>query len=370
MRQRILLMYITARSGHYQAARAVEQVINRLNPRAQILTIDAFQYLNPILARMVDRMYLSVIQKAPELWDYLYDNPKVVERSERFRKLLHRYDSPRLKGLLEEFRPEAIACTQAFPCGLVADYKRENGTRTPLYGILTDFTPHAYWVHERVDGYVVPAEETGRWLIDRRIDPKRVYAVGIPIDSSFAGSPDLNVVRRRLQIASGIPVILLMGGGQGLGPILEAVSALDQVNRNFQLLVVTGSNETLYHRLIRRAPSFKHPLQVFGHVDFVADLMSVASLIVTKTGGLTTSEALAKGLPIVALNPIPGQEIKNAHFLVQEKAARLVKESDQLPHVVQQLLDDPEALRVMAAQSRRLGKPQAAVDTAKLVLGV
>jgi len=369
MRQRVLVMYITARSGHYQAARALEQQIRRINPGAEILTIDAFQYLNPVLARIVDRMYLSVIQNAPELWDYLYDNPKVVHRSDSFRTLLHRYDSPRLHGLLQDFRPEVIACTQAFPCGLVADYKEEQGVKTPLYGILTDFSPHAYWVHPQVDGYIVPAEDSRQWLLDRRVDPNRVFAHGIPIDAVFAEVPDAQAIRRRLQLAPDLPVILMMGGGQGLGPIIEAVDHLDRIPRKFQLLVIAGTNESLYHRLITRAPGLKHPMQVFGHVDFISDLMSVTSFIVTKPGGLTTAEALAKGLPILALNPIPGQEAKNATFLVKEKAARLVKDFGQLAQQVQHLLDNPEELAAMAANAKRLGRPEAALNAARMVVG-
>ena len=369
MRQRVLVMYITARSGHYQAARALEQAIRRVNPAAETLTIDAFQYLNPVLARIVDRMYLSVIQNAPEIWDYLYDNPKVVHRSDSFRKLLHRYDSPRLHGLLEDFRPDVIACTQAFPCGLVADFKEEQDLSTPLYGILTDFSPHAYWVHAQVNGYVVPAEESRQWLLDHRVEPDRVSALGIPIDPVFAESPDVQVIRRHLQLTPGVPVILLMGGGQGLGPIIETVEQLDRIPREFQLLVIAGTNEPLYHKLITRAPALKHPLQVFGHVDFVADLMSVASFIIPKPGGLTTAEALAKGLPILALEPIPGQEAKNASFLVREGAARLVTNFGQLSHSAQHLLEHPAELAEMATSARRLGKPQAALNTARLVVG-
>lgn len=368
-RHKILLMYITARSGHYQAARAVEQAIRRLHPRAEILNIDAFQYLNPVLARIVDRMYLSVIQKIPDLWEYLYDNPKVVKRSERFRELLHQYDSPRLKGLLEEFRPDVIACTQAFPCGLVADHKAKTGARTPLFGILTDFWPHAYWVHEQVDGYLVPADQTKHWLTSREVHKEKVHVTGIPIDPSFADTPDSALLHMRFQMKNGVPVLLIMGGGQGLGPLLESVDHLDRVDRPFQLMVVAGSNESLYHRLITRAPQMKHPMQVFGHVDFVADLMSVSNLIITKTGGLTTSEALAKGLPILALNPIPGQETSNARFLVNAGAARLVKDSADLPHLVRRLLDSPDELRGMADHSRRLGHAHSAIEAARLILG-
>ncbi len=369
MRKKILLMYITVRSGHFHAAQALEQGIRLLNPQAEILTIDAFQYLNPILARMVDRLYMSVIQKLPELWDYLYDNPDVVKRSDWLRKLLHRYDSPRLRGLLEEFQPEAIACTQAFPCGLVADYKKERHLAIPLYGVITDFSPHAYWVSDRVDGYIVAVEESGRWLSDHQVSPHRIFTSGIPIAPRFAEPPNTEMIRRRLQLSNGVPTILLMGGGQGLGPMLDAVKVLDTIPRPMQLLVVAGTNEQLYHRLITTIPRLKHPVQVFGHVEFISDLMSVSNLIITKPGGLTTSEALAKGLPLIVLDPIPGQEVKNANFLTTAKVAQEVDDLEQLPRLVQRLIDNPQELQAMAANARRIGKPDSAVEAARLILG-
>lgn len=369
MRKRILLMYITVRSGHYHAARAMEQGIRMLHPQAEILTIDAFQYLNPVLARIVDQMYLSVIQKLPELWDYLYDNPKVVQRSDRLRRLLHQYDSPRLHGLFEEFQPEVVACTQAFPCGLVADYKKEQGLSLPLYGVITDFQPHAYWVHSQVDGYIVASEESRQWLTTHRVEDFKIHTVGIPIDPKFSQVPQMDIIRRRLQLSNGVPTILLMGGGQGLGPILEAVRLLDTIPRPLQLLVVTGTNEPLYHKLITQVPRMTHPVQVFGHVEFIADLMSVSTLIITKPGGLTTSEALAKGLPLIILNPIPGQEVKNANFLAQAKAACEVHRTQELVSIVQHLLDNPPELERLAANARRLGKPKAALEAARLILG-
>ncbi len=367
MRKKIMIMYITVRSGHYHAAQAVEKGIRQFNPDAETLTVDTFQYLNPILARLVDRLYLSVVQKWPELWDYLYDNPKVIERSDWLRQALHKYDSPRLKALMNEFDPDAVVCTQAFPCGLVADYKKEHTVDIPLYGVITDFSPHAYWVHDTVDGYIVPVEDSRVWLANHQVDPKKVHVFGIPIAPHFADSPNADQIRKRLQLSPGIPTVLVMGGGQGLGPMVEAVEALDSIARPMQLLVVAGANEKLYHRLITTAPRLRHSVQVFGHVEFISDLMSVATLIITKSGGLTTSEALAKGLPMVVLDPLPGQEVKNADFLVKAKVARQT-DVERLPQVVRHLIDHPQELHAMASNARRIGKPRSALDAAKLVL--
>ena len=368
MRKKIMIMYITVRSGHYHAAQAIEKGIRFYQPDAEIITVDTFQYLNPILARIIDRLYLSVVQKLPELWDYLYDNPKVIKRSDWLMQLLHRYDSPRLKALMQDFNPDSVVCTQAFPCGLVADYKREHRLDMPLYGVITDFSPHAYWVHDTVDGYIVPVEESREWLANHRISPENVHVLGIPIDPRFSESPNVEQIRKRLQLSGSLPTILLMGGGQGLGPMLEAVKALGSITRPMQLLVVTGSNERLYHRLIKMVPKLKHSVQVFGHVEFIADLMSVSSLIITKPGGLTTSEALAKGLPIVVLNPLPGQEVKNCDFLVEAKVARKAPSVEGLPRVIQQLIDNPHELQSLAANARKIGKPKSALDAARLAL--
>lgn len=369
MRQKILLMYITVRSGHYQAARAVEQGIRRVRPEAEIFLIDAFAYLNPVLARIVDRMYLSMIQNWPDLWDFLYDNPRIVRRSDRLRWLLHKYDSPRLKGLLEEFGPDAVACTQAFPCGLVADYKQQAGLEIPLYGVITDFLPHAYWLSPQVNGYVVAGEAARTWLADRRVPEDRIHSFGIPINPVFSDRPDAGLIRRRLQISESVPVLLLMGGGQGLGPLLETVKGLDRLPQPLQMIVVAGSNEALYHRLIRLAPRLSHRLQVFGHVDFVSDLMSVADFIITKPGGVTTSEALAKQLPIVALNPIPGQEARNAEVLEAAGAAVIAKGPQAACRIVEEFLAEPGRLDRLRSKARTLGRPDSAVKTGRLILG-
>jgi len=361
-------MYITVRSGHYQAARALERGLRVVDPAVETLTIDAFQYLNPILAPIVDRLYMSVIQRLPELWDYLYDNPRIVRRSSRYRDLLHRYDSPRLEGLLRDFKPEAVACTQAFPCGLVADYKKRRGVRMPLYGVVTDFVPHAYWVHDCVDGYMVASDRSRRWMLDRQVPEEKVFATGIPIQPVFAETPDAERIRSRLQLKPGVPVILLMGGGQGLGPLKETVRALDRIADPFQMLVVTGSNQRLYHTLIREMPRLRHPIEVFGHVDFIADLMSAADLLITKPGGLTTSEALAKGVPLVVVEPIPGQENKNANFLKEAGVAVQADHPADVPKVVADLLNDPARLQGLQTKARALGRPDSAIQIARRVL--
>ena len=367
---RILLMYITKHSGHYRASLAVEEAVRQLDRRAEVLNVDAFQYFNPILARVVDRTYMSVIRNAPEIWDYLYDNPKVATRSQAFRRFLHRYDSPKLRELLDQFRPTVIACTQAFPCGVTADYKKTAGLSTPLYAILTDFIPHNYWLHdhESINAYLVAPPVSRTWLERSGVPPARIQEVGIPIDPKFAEPGDGARVRETLRLDPQQPLILIMGGGQGLGPIEEMVQALDASAGSFQVVVTAGVNAKLQRRLTKLAPNFSHRVVVLGHVPYVHDLMSLATVLVTKPGGLTTAEALAKRLPMIIVDPIPGQEVKNTHFLLEHHAAVHAEQWEQVPHLVDELLRQPARLAALRRAAEGLGRPRAALDIAQTLL--
>lgn len=365
---RILLLYITNFSGHHRASMAVERAVRRLDPAGDVLSVDAFQCFNPVLSRLVDRTYMSMIRTAPEIWDYLYDNPGVAQRSQTIRRWLHRYDWPKLRTLLEEFQPTVVACTQAFPCGVVADYKQASGLSLPLYGILTDFIPHYYWVHGMVDGYMVGSEAARDWLVRAGIAEARIRSTGIPIDPVFADAQDGAPTVRALGLDPRQPTVLVMGGGQGLGPIEQVAKSLDALPQAFQLVVVTGVNAKLRQRLTQAAPASGRRTVVLGHVPFIHELMSVATLIITKPGGLTTAEALAKRLPLIIVDPIPGQETKNTEFLLGRGAAVQAPHWEAVPALVSTLLNDPQRLGALRQAAAELGRPRAALEIAQTLV--
>ncbi|MBI4226806.1 MAG: galactosyldiacylglycerol synthase [Candidatus Omnitrophica bacterium] len=373
MAARVLLLYITAHSGHYRASHAVEQAIRRLNPRAVVRTVDAFRYFNPILSQLIDRAYMLVIRRVPEIWDFLYDNPEVAQRGRGMQRWVHRYNAPKLRRLLDEFRPTVIACTQAFPCGVVAAYKRAAGLPIPLYAVLTDFIPHQFWLQEAVSAYCVGSEAAQARLEEAGIPRARIHHTGIPIDPVFTDG-DAEGEARGLSraLALGLdpqqPTVLLMGGGQGLGPIAQVARALDALPQPLQLVVLTGMNISLRSRLTAVLPQFRRRVVVLGHVPFVHELMSFATLVVTKPGGLTTAEALAKRLPIIIVDPIPGQEVKNTEYLLQRQAAVRAQRWDIVPRLVADLLARPERVAALRRAAGALGRPRSALDIAQRLL--
>ena len=366
--RRVLLMHITTSSGHHRASRAIEQTVTSLDPRASIVNLDAFQYTSRFVRWAVTRTYTSLIRHQPDIWEYLYDNPSVHRRVQYFRALLHRYQAAKLARLLDTVRPDVIACTQAYPCGMVADFKKHHGLSVPLVGVLTDYAPHLYWFHDTVDVYVVPSEPVKRRFVTRGISPERVQVLGIPIDPRFAEPVDRETAARRFGLELCRPIILIMGGGGGFGHLREIVLNLDFLPEVCQFVVAAGTNRSLLAWL--RSQRFRHRVLALGYTEELPQLMGISTLLVSKPGGLTTSEALTKHLPLVIVNPIPGQEAYNARFLLSQGAAVQASSSATVRQTVRDLLDNPERLDALRRCNAELAHPAAALDIATLLCGL
>lgn len=361
-------MYISVSSGHHRASIAVEEAIKQIQPSAQVLNINCLKYINPLLEKIINRAYMGVIKNTPELWDYLYDNPKVLKNTQKLRDFIHRFNSKKLKILLDKFSPDAIACTQAFPCGMVADYKKYFGLNTPLIGILTDHAPHSYWVYDNVDFYIVPSEQSKNKFISEGIITEKIKVWGIPVAPKFEKNIDRDKVLHYLQLNSKLPIVLIMGGGQGLGPIEEIVWAVNNSTLDLQLIVAAGTNKPLRRQLLRRQRDFKKRVLVLDHVDNIDELMSISHLVITKPGGLTTAEALSKQLPMVIVNPIPGQEEKNTQFLINEGIGIKAEDENRVVVLLHQLLNNPTKLEQMRLAAKKQARPEAATRIAQLLL--
>jgi processive 1,2-diacylglycerol beta-glucosyltransferase len=216
-----------------------------------------------------------------------------------------------------------------------------------------------------VDLYCVAAEETKARLLARGAPAADVVATGIPISARFSSKPDPKAVRKAMGLRDDLPVLLVPSGGFGMGPVAEILAALDRVSLAFQTVVVTGKNEELRRELA--AQDRKHPTHVLGYAGNMQDLMAISDLIITKPGGLTTSEALAMGKPLFVINPIPGQEAANSDFLLERGAAAKVNRVEDLPYRLENLLGTKK-LTDMARAAKALGRPDAAAAVCEEVV--
>jgi processive 1,2-diacylglycerol beta-glucosyltransferase len=364
-RKKILLAYITRYSGHHKASLAIKEALIKLGVnRDNVKDIDFLRYLHPVGRFIVEKSYLRMLKKNPQTWEYLYDNPEVYGRLKKWVNRLGAWKSWKLTRLIEKFDPDIICCTQAFPALMLANFKQHGSLKmalTPIVGVLTDYSPHRYWVHQEINLYVVPSKEVGQVLIEKGISENRVRDFGIPIDPKFLNHLDKGKVLKKLGFNEVLPVVLIMGGGRGLGLIKEVVEELEKHSLPLQLAVVCGRNKKLQKELEKITPLLHYPAKILGYAENMNELMKISSVIITKPGGLTVSECLACELPMILVNPIPGQEALNAQFLVEHNLAITVPDEKEAASAAVRLLKDESARQQMRAQARAFSRPDAAL---------
>ncbi len=369
--KKVLILYITERSGHHSAALAIKKALELSDPDCSCFCLNIFQYTFPLLERIIHNIYLAVIKRVPKIWERMYDNPKLVGRSEKIKSWIHSLSLKKFSALMDSFKPDAVVCTQAFPCGIAADYKRIQRSSVPLIAVLTDFAPHSFWIYDNVDHYIVPCEESSDLLIAKGVTKDKIKIFGIPIDPKFAKSLDRQELFANYGLKADVPVIMIMGGGHGLGPIKDVLYELDVADRDLQLITVCGLNEKLYHWINRTR--FKNRVLNFKFTDQIERLMSLAALIITKPGGITTAEALAKNLPMIILNPIPGQEARNTQLLTKLGAALEVDNPSQLWPKVREILEKAKGKSWFSGENKalvQLSKPRSSLDIAHFILNL
>jgi len=363
-------MYISEVSGHHSATLAIEKALRMLRPDTEILNINAFNYTNPISERIVNRLYMGIIKRTPKIWDYLYDNPVVVKKVEKIKETIHKFNSPKLKTLFDKFKPDLVLCTQAFPCGMCADYKKTYKSGVPLVAVLTDYIPHSYWLYDAVDYFITPSDEVTVRLMNKGIPLDKIKSLGIPFDPDFNRPIDTCRIYEKLKLDPCLPTLLIMGGGQGFGPIKTIVKALEKLKKDIQEVIIAGTNEKLYKALKRRMKKYNKRYALFGYVNNINELMAISDIIITKPGGVTVAEVLAKKIPMIIVKPIPGQEANNAAYLASEGAALNIDKPERIHQVIEDLLRHPDKLDSLSESASRISKPNASLDIAKLLLSL
>jgi processive 1,2-diacylglycerol beta-glucosyltransferase len=294
------------------------------------------------------------------------DNPKLLQRLKLIQRKFPSGSKQRFARHVKQFKPNVVLCTHYLPLETLTPMRdKQDSVRPFVVCVVTDFEAHALWMESCVDLYCVAAEETKARLVARGVDAKNVIATGIPIAAKFSSKPDAKAVRKHYGLRDDLPVLLVLSGGFGMGPVAEILAELDKSPVQFQTLVVTGRNEELRRKLATQ--DRKHPTHVLGFSTNMHELMAVADLIITKPGGLTTSEALAMGKPLFILNPIPGQEAANSDFLLERGAAAKANRVEDLLYRIGQLLGSKK-LGGMGKAAKSLGRADAAQSICREVL--
>jgi processive 1,2-diacylglycerol beta-glucosyltransferase len=306
---------------------------------------------------------MSTIRRTPELWEALYDNFWFDLLTRYIRPLVQRGSSHKLRILMEAFQPDAIICTQAHPFAVLSAYAKRQSEPIPIWGVITDFLPHRFWYVQpnKHIHYVVPTDTAVQRLMILGIPAEQIHTLGIPIQADILAARHRTISRTNGHDGRRV---LVMGGSRGLGARFKTIKQLDRTPGDFTIDVVTGTNRKLRKQLLRARHKFTHPIRIRGYVKDAMALMSRASLLIGKPGGLTSAEAMASGTPMILIRPLPGQERGNTEMLVRHGAAIEVDRDRDLPGVVSSLLAKPALIEMMAARAKTIGKPFAARDIA------
>jgi processive 1,2-diacylglycerol beta-glucosyltransferase len=368
-RPRILVAAASIGTGHLRAADALVAALRQLVPQAVVESADVLRLATPPFRFCYSHVYLDLVRWAPELLGIIYnqfDRPRRRDPGPWYyiRVWLEKCNLGGYVELLESQPWDLVISTFFLPAEIIAALRRSGRVKAPQVLVVTDFEAHSNWVAEPCDLYCTATEESARYLHWFGVPLEATAVTGIPIHPVFSRPKDAAACRARQGLAGDRPVVLLLAGGHGAGPVEEPFQALLDTEVPLEVVAVTGHNARARERLLALPTPERHRVHVLGYTDQMDELLAAADLVVTKPGGLTVSEALARGAAMLLINPIPGQEERNSDFLLEGGAAVKVNHMPTLAFKVTELLRDPGRVERLKANARRLARPRAAFDIA------
>lgn len=375
MTPRILILSASVGAGHLRAAEALELALRQIAPDALVHHLDVLGMTNSAFRRVYGAAYLDLVNKAPHVLGYFYDlldrpSKSGRNRGDRFRWWVQKPNLKKIIRFLESEPWDVILNTHFLPAEIIAWLRRKERIDIPQVTVTTDFETHRLWVNQPCEHYFTATEEGALYLHSWGVPKECATATGIPIHPVFSQPKQRDECLQRHGLSGDRPIILQLAGGFGVGPIEKIFHALLEIEVPLELVVVCGRNEQVKKQLEAIDVPERHRTRILGYTHDMDELMAVSDLVVSKPGGLTTSEALARGAAMVVVNPIPGQESRNSDFLLENGAAIKVNHLATLAYKVEGLLRDGERLARLKENARRLGRPRAAFDVAERALAL
>jgi processive 1,2-diacylglycerol beta-glucosyltransferase len=368
---RVLLLHASVGTGHKRAAEALRTAFEVRQP-GQVRVEDVLDHTSKFFRLAYSGSYLELTDHAPLVWGYFYTQADVgdelSELTNNIRRMVESIGTTDLKELLKKFKPEIIVCTHFLPMELLVTLKRNARLLQPVYCVITDHAAHTFWTYTDIDGYFVGSEMVREQMIERGVPAAHVHVTGIPIDPVISEPKDCYTERQRLGLSTDERVVTLFGGGVSTDNVRKVCEDLLKMDIRGTLVVVAGRNETLKQGIadLQCGPTLN--LRVLGYIDYVDSLVAASDLVITKAGGLIISEVLARGVPIIVIDPILGHEEWNADFVVNSGAGVQLRMIRSVPRMVQRLLQSPHLLAEMRENAAAAGCPRAAQRIAERVI--
>src|SRR5258708_3412721 len=369
MFKKVLILSASAGAGHVRAAEAVEHAFAELKAAEEIRNLDVLQFTNKVFRNLYSKAYIDAVNRAPDLLGWIYDHLDKPWKNEKRRLAFDKLNTRPFVKMLKDYRPEMIVCTHFLPAEIISWLKAKDQLDCPQSVVVTDFDVHAMWLVRNYEQYFVALDETRFHMSKLGIDSERITVTGIPIDTVFSKPRDKQEMRAKHGLKPDRATILLSAGGLGVGPLEPLIKTLLEMHHQTQIIAICGRNEELKTKLETLATQIPadNPVsvKVVGFTREMDELMAASDILLGKPGGLTTSEALARGLVFVIVNPIPGQEERNSDHLLEQGVAIRCNNLPTLAFKIDRLLDDPARFANMQSQPKKMSRPNAAFDIVK-----
>jgi processive 1,2-diacylglycerol beta-glucosyltransferase len=372
---RVLILSASSGAGHVRAAQALEKAF-RAQGNCEVEHIDALEHVSELFQRLYDKAYIRMVRRAPDLMGLLYERTDKPWRHPRERLAMDRLNTQPMIRLLKKIRPDLCVATHFLPAEILAWLIAKKKLQARHAIVVTDYDVHALWLCRTVDRYYVAMQESLEYLAKIGVPREKLHVTGIPVDPLFEKPVSAGDARKKLGLTATESILLLSAGGYGVGPLEQLVKDLLALQRPWQIVAIAGKSEPLKKRLdalskgAGKTPSGKPRLVPVGFTTDMDQYMAAADLLIGKAGGLTTSEALARELPMALVEPIPGQEERNADHLLEGGVAIRCNNLPAAAWKIATLVDQPEKLSAMKQAGRAMAHPDAARVIAQDALGL
>ncbi|WNC15040.1 MGDG synthase family glycosyltransferase [Brevibacillus brevis] len=360
--KKILIFSASIGNGHNQAARAMQESLAENGYTSMI--IDTLEYISPTFHKILLESYMNLLRLSPKMWGRIYHN---TEKSRFFdmNVLMNKLLANKLKKLINSVQPDAFIATHPFASCMLSVLKGRNDWKEPIYTIITDYTIHPSWINHHINYYFIGHEQL-YYLVDLyRQDHQKFIPMGIPIMRKFRLPLDAEQIRQKLGLKPEQKSMILSGGGLGLGSMEKVLDGLEQMDIPLKVFIMTGTNEKLYRKVSSR--TYRHEVVPLKFINNFHEYLETADLIVTKSGGLTSAEVMSKRVPMIIYNPLPGQEERNSHFLLNNGCAVHANLSEQLIYFIEELLYSTSKVDYMRRMAQKIAKPDAAQRIAEFI---
>lgn len=341
--KKVLILSEAFGAGHTKTAQAIKEGILLYRPQWNIEVIELGVWMRPRLTKWITELYIKMLRYSPKLWGVIYRKARNHLLTERVETALRRFFYTQVTQLIHQYQPDLIVCTHPFPSAVISCLKRR-GLQIPLYTVVTDYGAHGSWVSSQVDYYFVPSPSIKKQFVQWGVSMESVRVADLPTHPKFWVKKDQQEVRSVLGLKN-MPTLLIAGGGLGIGFSKAFIKTILHYHEQLQILWVTGKNQSLYDKILEE-PAFHHPhIRIYGFVDNMDELMDASDFMMTKPGGVTCAEAMGKGLPVILINPIPGQEEDNMQYMLNHHQSVLLKKLDEIQRFFDQWVHNPSVLR-------------------------